>query len=258
MALRAKAKPTVTRRTAKENREIRQAKRSVQATLARIHDDIAANVATTGPGTPTVEIRREIHEAFRRREGEWNAAFVATHEQGYRAGRSGVVRRYGLDVDADTGQDTLAAHQLRQQARRMATVTRGRMVDDIAEAVAGAYGEGLGTDDVVRTLHTKVFADMRGYEADRIARMNTIQAANEGQEGAIRESDRPGKQWVTAGDSNVRDSHAALDGMVVPADGVFYVGGYPARYPGDGSLPLHESANCRCGLAPADLPTDPY
>lgn len=54
------------------------------------------------------------------------------------------------------------------------------------------------------------------------------------------------KEWVTAGDNRVRPTHVAADGQRVPADGVFHVGGFSARYPCDPALPASEAVNCRC------------
>jgi hypothetical protein len=61
------------------------------------------------------------------------------------------------------------------------------------------------------------------------------------------------KMWVTAGDGRVRASHAVLDGVVVPMDGTFDVGGYRGRHPHDELLPLAQTVRCRCRLV-ATLP----
>ena len=54
------------------------------------------------------------------------------------------------------------------------------------------------------------------------------------------------KRWVTMGDPLVRDTHAYLDGMVVPYDADFYTyDGDHARAPGLFSKP-ENVINCRC------------
>lgn len=59
------------------------------------------------------------------------------------------------------------------------------------------------------------------------------------------------KTWLTMRDSRVRISHAILDGLTIPIDGYFDVGGSLMRYPMDMSMgaDLSEIAGCRCSLA---------
>lgn len=58
------------------------------------------------------------------------------------------------------------------------------------------------------------------------------------------------KEWVSVLDDKTRESHAEAHGQVVPADGSFEVGGWPAKYPRDPLLPAGESVNCRCWHVP--------
>lgn len=56
------------------------------------------------------------------------------------------------------------------------------------------------------------------------------------------------KTWHTALDEKVRMTHIALEGVTLPIDEYFDVGGYKALYPLAETLPLQETANCRCTL----------
>lgn len=56
------------------------------------------------------------------------------------------------------------------------------------------------------------------------------------------------KIWHTALDERVRVTHMALEGVEIPVNDYFDVGGYPARYPLDSTLPIQETANCRCSI----------
>jgi hypothetical protein len=56
------------------------------------------------------------------------------------------------------------------------------------------------------------------------------------------------KSWNTIGDSRVRPSHVATNGVILATDGVFNVGGSQLRFPGDTGLgaSFRELVNCRC------------
>lgn len=56
------------------------------------------------------------------------------------------------------------------------------------------------------------------------------------------------KTWHTALDERVRASHMSLEGVTIGINEMFNVGGYPALMPLDSSLPISETANCRCTL----------
>ncbi|MBL9163132.1 MAG: hypothetical protein JNL18_10390 [Planctomycetaceae bacterium] len=86
--------------------------------------------------------------------------------------------------------------------------------------------------------------------AQKIARTETTGAMNAGHfaymDSLIEEGIVTGKEWNAIGDSDCRDSHAALSGKVVPAREMFIVGSSPAPHPGHWSLPAKERVNCRC------------
>lgn len=58
------------------------------------------------------------------------------------------------------------------------------------------------------------------------------------------------KTWLTENDERVRPSHAIMDGVTVPIDVPFNVGGSLMRFPGDTALGASpsETCNCRCSL----------
>ena len=66
-------------------------------------------------------------------------------------------------------------------------------------------------------------------------------ADNQAQQAAgIRE-----KQWLTAGDEDVRDTHQDADGQIVKFGGDYLVGSATGPYPGEMSE-VGENVNCRC------------
>ncbi|MGR3179852.1 MAG: hypothetical protein ACUZ8E_17570 [Candidatus Anammoxibacter sp.] len=56
------------------------------------------------------------------------------------------------------------------------------------------------------------------------------------------------KQWITVGDSKVRESHISANRQTVEINEAFIVGGAELRHPGDTSLgaPIREIIRCRC------------
>lgn len=54
------------------------------------------------------------------------------------------------------------------------------------------------------------------------------------------------KEWLTAKDGRVRESHAVMQGVRVPVAEAFSVGGESAMHPGDRSLSARQRARCRC------------
>ena len=59
------------------------------------------------------------------------------------------------------------------------------------------------------------------------------------------------KQWLTMRDERVRQTHAHIDGMIIPIDALFPVGEAMLRYPKDwemGESHLEELISCRCTI----------
>jgi len=54
------------------------------------------------------------------------------------------------------------------------------------------------------------------------------------------------KRWVAVKDERVRLDHLALDGVQIPYDENFNVGGYSAAFPLDPALPPSQRIHCRC------------
>ena len=58
-------------------------------------------------------------------------------------------------------------------------------------------------------------------------------------------------QWIAADDDRTRDSHAEVDGEIIPIGSKYSNG---LEYPGDTNGPLEEWINCRCSNAPFVVP----
>lgn len=99
---------------------------------------------------------------------------------------------------------------------------------------------------VVKTLGGKA-ADARAAD---MARTETTGCMGLGAE-AVRQyaaefGSKLSKMWVTMGDDLVREAHQELDGVTIPHDQSFSIGGHRAAHPGDWNLPADMRCGCRC------------
>lgn len=119
-----------------------------------------------------------------------------------------------------------------------------------------ANTEGWGADELAE--HVAELLDASGAEqwkgrAQTIARTEAIGAYNAGsfrgfQGMAAQLGGKWEKGWLATDDDRTRPTHNEADLQRVPLDSHFTVGGFPALFPGDPSLPAHEVINCRCSM----------
>lgn len=116
----------------------------------------------------------------------------------------------------------------------------------LREAVREGIAAGESMDEIADRIR-ELYTEMSSMRAKRIARTEVIAASAAGSLYAAKSTNLPGlkKEWIATRDSRTRDSHAHLDGEIVPIDAAF-----PNRldYPGDPSGPPEEVVNCRCTL----------
>jgi hypothetical protein len=135
------------------------------------------------------------------------------------------------------------------------------IMNDLEIIKAEALKSGAGPEEIRKTLTAELTPGHAAYEhrldviSTRIARTNSVAAFNAGEQaGHTALAERTGhtytKRWLSSHDQKVRPTHVEADedpdNQEVPADGTFSVGGFPALYPGDPTLPPQESENCRC------------
>lgn len=113
-------------------------------------------------------------------------------------------------------------------------VLKSKIVDGIVD--------GDGVDKIGQSIRS-YFADMSVGRAKTIARTETGYALSKATNDAYAQSTVvTGKEWISAGDADVRDEHQLNDGQIVGKDEAFNNG---EQYPGE------QSINCRCTLAPS-------
>ena len=137
---------------------------------------------------------------------------------------------------------------IKDRAKRMAKQVNDTTVDSLASAIADGLSAGEGIQELTARVEG-VYSQFSTYRAELIARTEATAANNLGFiEGYKQSGVANAKEWIATGDGKTRDSHAILDGSVVPLEQLFANG---LKYPGDPSGPGAEVVNCRCVLAPA-------
>ena len=86
--------------------------------------------------------------------------------------------------------------------------------------------------------------------AETIARTELFGITNASHYMTLVENGIEWKEWLTAGDERVRDTHAAADRQRVHVNEPFIVGGEALQYPGDPAGSAENVVNCRCVVIP--------
>jgi len=118
-------------------------------------------------------------------------------------------------------------------------VTRERLARTISNGIANKRGIPGLSRDIKNT-----FGDMSKYRSELIARTETANALSTASLDSMADMGIEGKQWITAGDSDVSD-----ECMGNEAEGVIPVG---QTFSGGVSAPP-QHPDCRCVVAPARL-----
>lgn len=118
-----------------------------------------------------------------------------------------------------------------------------------AEQLRATLEEGFLEGEGVEELANRIRDTYEGISAGRarvIARTETVAPANDGAMQGYKQAGAD-KEWIATSDEATRDTHAALDGKVIPVDAEFVVGNDRMLYPGGGKL-AEEVVNCRCTI----------
>lgn len=152
----------------------------------------------------------------------------------------------------------IAADYVRQVSNRLVNVP-----DQVWETVQTALADGYQTGETPQQLRARVAEalniDEWAARAERIARTETTGAFGFAQSTALdfteTELGEPlRRMWLAAmspdgtPDDRVRPEHRAAHRQIVASGEPFQVGGFPMRFPGDPSAPVHLVANCRCAV----------
>lgn len=145
-------------------------------------------------------------------------------------------------------------------ARHLAEV-RNRMMrtpEHVFDVIAGEMAQGINLGESIPKLAARIEETLSATATPRwagrattVARTEAVSSLNAGRADAFNafaeDADGPlEKIWISTDDARTRPEHAAADGQRVPLGQPFIVGGFPAMFPGDPSLPPELSINCRC------------
>jgi SPP1 gp7 family putative phage head morphogenesis protein len=153
-----------------------------------------------------------------------------------------------VELGADPANFVLADTAAMQVLKdKLIKVTR--INDYTREKLRETLLEGLSKTETVNEMQQRV-RDLFGFSEARslkIARTETGQAAAPARDAAMDELGVEKIQWWTAGDTEVRETHQFLEGMVVPRGMPFPNG---CLYPCDPGGPAEQIINCRCAAVP--------
>lgn len=125
----------------------------------------------------------------------------------------------------------------------------GRLVE---EALKEGLEKGESMNDIAKRLD-QIFEFRKNFGSKASAQTEVIGATNDGQLRAYAEAGIEKKEWLSARDEKVRESHQ-IDGQIVKLTDSFVTGlGSHLHYPGDRSsgAPAEDIINCRCTVIPA-------
>jgi SPP1 gp7 family putative phage head morphogenesis protein len=121
--------------------------------------------------------------------------------------------------------------------------------ESIFASIKDEIDTGLREGESPQQLTRRVEDAMPGItreKAETIARTETGAAYGQARQAGLADAGIEFKEWVTARDENVRATHVALDGVIVPLGAKFKVGESWLDFPCDPDGPPGEVINCRC------------
>lgn len=121
---------------------------------------------------------------------------------------------------------------------------------NLREIIEQAIDDKLGNYQLGMLIREHLGGMPANKRAQKIARTETTASLNAGHaaydESLVENGILTAKEWSSIVDDSCRETHAALDGVKVPARANFIVGSSPAPFRGHWSLPGKERINCRC------------
>jgi SPP1 gp7 family putative phage head morphogenesis protein len=126
------------------------------------------------------------------------------------------------------------------------------IVRKLSREMAQATINGESQREIVKRI--RAVTGQSKFQATRVAQTERTRLQSQARSDTLAEAEALGvkttKEW-SARMVNTRDTHAALDGKVIPSDEPFVtIDGNRLMYPGDPNAPAGEIINCRCVMIP--------
>lgn len=184
---------------------------------------------------------------------------------GLSAGAADIVRTQYLDSPLSSEVYETAAYLLESSRSQQLTDTQRR--DLLSEGLSYETATIVQDPALVASSAPRIIGNLlaRAHSRGKRWRAAAREDARTASSGAYNEtqirriqadSKLTHKRWVTRRDQRVRHSHHRADGQTIPKASLFQVGAARLLYPGQGTFPYDEIANCRCivvGVPAADV-----
>lgn len=124
----------------------------------------------------------------------------------------------------------------------------------IRGAIEQAIQDSLGPEGMARLIVLKAGGEASKKRATVIARTETHNAAQYGQQAASQSTGLEFRKfWISSDDERVREDHTQAElysrSVIIKNEEPFNVGGEALMYPGDSTGSAEQVINCRCGVA---------
>lgn len=258
------------RRAALSDAERRERmRRRADADLQRYERRVAAlfrDLFTTQESRAIARMREEAAAAGINMEAKRKAKLALNPDDWFQPGEEDLLRLQSLYTALVAERGEAAAAEIgetlvvdyaagkwgdfvRAHADRALTLTSETTKAELRESLA----KGLESKETFSQLVARVRDVFQGRRANAmtIARTETAAAYNFAAVEAWASAGVEYKEWLTVGDDVVRPEHSVTEAAgPVPMSQPFNVGGFSGMYPGDPSLPVGMTANCRCVAQP--------
>lgn len=158
----------------------------------------------------------------------------------------------GLEAEAFNLQDPAVLEFVETIAADLVRHVEENTKEEIRRLTAESLAEGESVDELAKRFESSPEIGNDRVRAQRIAQTESAAAAGFGSQNAYEQAEDQGvvlqKRWLTVGDENVRESHAANERQGPIPVRATYVNGM--RYPGDPLAPAGERINERCDQVP--------
>lgn len=155
----------------------------------------------------------------------------------------------GAEITFDARNPLIKEHMEKFAGEKIVAIN-----ETTREAVRSSLLEGVRAGEGIAQLERRVgdvFDHATKVRARRIARTEVVGASNAANLSAFEQSGLvQGKEWLSVQDSQTRDTHALLNGTIIPINEKFEtVNGHKAMAPGGFGI-ASEDINCRCVVLP--------